>query len=728
MDTAKKVKTNCRLCAYQCGLIAQVVNNTVIRVEPDPDRFPYGKRVQNRCQRWRAIPGILDHPKRINYPLKRQGQRGSGQWETVTWEAALDEIAAKLRTLKEKYGPETVATCIGGPHTNHWPLHRFMNLFGSPNNIGINQICWNAAILVNTLTYGWTLGNELDPDITNCALFWGVNPAQSDNSLFWQNIVEFAQSGKPLIVVDPRQTQTARLATLWLPIEPGTDPFLALGLIHIIIEDGLYDHSFVEQWCHGFAELARHVAPYTPEYVAGITGIPPKDIVRAARLYAGNGPACLYSGRAIDQIGYNTVPTHQGLAILRAITGNVDVPGASHLTEMPDFIPEIDLEMSEQTVASFRGKQLGRERLVLQSYRGYEKLREHTLKQGKRLPMRYFTSAHPDLAFQAMIEGKPYPIKALMVMATNPLLTQPNTKLVYQALKSLELLVVLELFETPTTMLADYVLPIAGVLEKPLFEYDRGTANVAYGGEAAVEPYYQRRPDYYFWRELGIRLGQEDSWPWPTYREALAQCLKPTGLTWEEFCQTGLYCPPVEYYKYQSLDEQNRPLGFATASGKVELYNRLLEELGGSPLPQPKKIAAPDPRFPLQLITGARVQPYFASSYRQPADLRALHPEPLAEMSPATATAYGLAEGDWILVETRHGNGRFKLKFTPMREQVVSIEYGWWFPELDNREPELGGLWLSNANNLTSANFPDAEPLIGTWNYNGIPCRIEKIT
>ena len=119
------------------------------------------------------------------------------------------------------------------------------------------------------------------------------------------------------------------------------------------------------------------------------------------------------------------------------------------------------------------------------------------MKHNKRLPMRYLTSAHPNLIWRAMLEGKPYPVRSLIVMASNPLLTQADTNLVYRALKSLDLLVVLELFKTPTAMLADYILPVAGIMERPLLETNAGTANIAYGGDQAVEPYYERRDQYY---------------------------------------------------------------------------------------------------------------------------------------------------------------------------------------------------------------------------------------
>lgn len=723
MSEVKRVRTNCRFCGYQCGLMATVKAGRVIGVEPDPTQYPGDASIQRGCQRWRLATEFLDHPKRVNYPLKRVGERGSGQWQRITWDQALDEIAGKLQALKEDYGPEMLATCIGGPHAVYWPLHRFMNLFGSPNNMGIGQICWNPGVWVNTLTYGWMVENELDPDNTTCAMLWGVNPAESDNSLLWRTILKFKQTGKPLIVVDPRRTRTAKQATLWLPVRPGTDAVLALGLLHVIITEQLYNFEFVKNWCHGFESLAEHVVSYSPTYVADITGVKAELIVEAAHLYAQNSPATLFTGRGIDQIGCNSFPTHRALAILRAICGNLDVVGASHLTEMPDFIPELDLELSEQFPMDRRQKQLGE--LILQSYSGYERVRQLTIKHGKRLPMRYLTSAQPSLIWRAMLTGKPYPIRSLIVMATNSLLTQADTTLIYEALKTLDLLVVLELFQTPTSMLADYVLPIAGALERPLFETKAGTANIAYGGEQAVEPYYERRPDFDFWREIGLRLGQEKDWPWESFKASLEASLAPTGFTWDEFCQSGLYCRPEEYQKHEEIDPQTeKPTGFATISGKVELYSELLAELGCDPLPIPKSLPTQNQDFPLELITGARFQPYYASSFRQFETLRKAHPEPWAEMSANTAQRMELGDGCPIWVETERGKARFILKIAQICDNVVSLEYGWWYPEMEAAEPQLGGVWIANANILTNTDYESSDPLVGTSTYNGLPCRV----
>jgi len=718
---SQTVKANCRFCGYQCGLTATVVEGRVVAVKPDPTQYPGDARIQGGCHRWRLVPEFMDHPKRVNYPLKRVGERGSGKWQRVGWEEALGEIAGKLARLKESFGPETLATCIGGPHAVFWPLHRFMTLFGSPNNVGIGQICWNPGTLINSVTYGWTIDNELDPGLTNCAILWGVNQAESDNSLLWSRIVAYADTGKPLVVIDPRRTRTAERATHWLAPRPGSDAVLALGLLQVVVSEGLYDAQFVRDWCHGFEKLARHVAWYTPEYVQAATGIKAETVAEVARLFARQSPSAIFSGRGIDQIGANSVPTHHAIACLRALTGNLDLKGASHITEMPDFVPELDLELSDQLPERAREKQLGAPKL--QSYDAYRRIRRLTLKHGKRLPMRYLTSAQPNLVWRAMLTGRPYPIRALIVMATNPLLTQADSGLLYEALKSLDLLVVLELFQTPTSALADYVLPSAGVLERALFETKAGTSNLIYGGAKAVEPYYERRCDFYFWRDLGRLMGQEEQWPWESFEESLEATLAPTGVSWETFSRFGLYSLPEEYGKHLRVDPATGSrAGFATTTGKVELYSELLAQVGAPPLPSPQVQHPPGGDFPLQLITGARYQPYYASSFRQFEGLRALHPEPWAEVAATTARKLGLKDDSAVWVATRRGKARFRLKVSEMCEETVSLEYGWWYPELPLAGSDPGGLFRSNANVLTDADYETCDPLVGTATYNGIPC------
>jgi thiosulfate reductase/polysulfide reductase chain A len=725
VSVSRTKKTNCSLCGYLCGLSAHLADGRIARLEPDPSRYPYNAAIVKGCARCRRNLELLDHPMRLNYPMKRVGERASGRWERISWDQALDEIAARLKALREDHGPETLATSIGGPHTAYWPLHRFMNLFGSPNNMGIGQICWNSHIWADAITFGWPLDNELDLEKTSCAILWGVNPAESDNSLFWRTMKEYSRSGAPLIVVDPRRTRTAALASRWLPIRPGADSALALGLLNVIVTEKLYDRAFVDTWCHGFKALERHVAPYTPAVVEALTGLPAASIVETASFCAGSKPATLITGRGIDQIGPNSFQAHRALAILRAVTGNVDLAGASHLAEMPDFTPEVDLELSDRLSERQREKQLGGDRWLLQSYRGYDLVEGYIQKHGKRLPVSYLTSAHPNLVWRAMLEGKPYPLRAMIVLASNPMLSQADTTLVYRALKSLDLLVVFDLFQTPTAMLADYILPAAGSLERPVVQTYAGCANIAYGGDRAIAPLYERGVNFDFWRGLAVRMGQQKDWPWETFQESLEAMLAPAGISWQEFCETGLYCPPRSYGKFERIDEASGlPVGFATPSNKIELYSEILDGIDAQPLPVHWPTTGESKEYSLTLITGARTQPYYASALRQMESLRRLHPEPLAHISAETAKRLALAEGEAVWVESPYGKACFRLKTAVMGTDIVSVEYGWWRPELESAEPELGGVWRSNANVLTNADAPEYDNLMGQWAYNGLPCRV----
>lgn len=734
--TKEYKKTNCHFCGYLCAFTATVEDGKVTELVPDPTRYPYDPQILAGCRRWRMNLDVLDGPDRLNHPLKRCGERGEGCWERISWDEALDEIAEKLASLKERYGGATLASMIGGPHASFWPLHRFMSLFGSPNNLGIGQICWNPRIWMDTITFGWTI----EPDITDetrSLFIWGTNPAESDNSAFWRSLLKIHKKGSTkLVVVDPRYTKTARLADLWLAPRPGTDCYLLLALIHVILEEELYDADFVEQWCYGFQELKEHVRPYSPQYVSTVCDVAAEDIATAARLIA-DAPSALISGRGIDQIGANVAPSHRARCILLAITGNIDRPGASVLLEASDFTSELELECTQVRWDELASACLNTGVTPLQSYEGYEAIFELTSRLDRQLPARYLTSAHPDLALKAMETGKPYPITALIVEATNPLLTYADTHRVYEALMGLELIVVMDYYMTPMAALADYVLPSAGAIERATFQAHGGVANIVYGGDKACEPYYERKNDHDIFRELGSRLGQQEYWPDGSFEEASAHALARAGMSWEEYCQQGIYAKAPLYHKHLMVGEDGTYQGFATESGKIELVSLVLEKLGGDRLPLPRASCClcsagfiaqkeQDGWHHVELITGGRKQPYNASMYFNNASFRSASPAPLAEMSPATADALGLLSGDTVVLATEKGEARFIVATMTMRDGLVHADYGWWHPEWDIADGRLGGIWESNVNTLTSCSLDQAEKMIGTWSYNAIDCMVKK--
>lgn len=739
--TTERKPTNCHFCGYLCGLVATVEDGRVTDLEPDPTRYPYDPQVLAGCRRWRENLNVLDGEDRVNHPLRRVGARGEGEWRRVSWDEALDDIASRLEGLREKHGSGTLASMIGGPHTSYWPLHRFMSLFGSPNNVGIGQICWNPRIWMDAVTFGWTI--EIDiTDETNTLVIWGTNPAESDNSVFWRHILKMSNKnaeGVPhpdIVVIDPRYTKTARKADLWIAPRPGTDCTLALAMANVIIEEGLFDAEFVREWCHGFDELVEHVRPFTPEHAAKVCDVPAEDVRRAARMFA-RQPSALISGRGIDQTGRSVSPTHRARCILLAITGNLDRPGANVLAEPSEFVQELDLECTLPCEDKLRGLCLNTGHTPLQCYDGYDHVSSVMARQGKRLPARYLTSAHPDLVLRAMETGEPYPVRALVVEATNPLLTYADTHRVYNALMGLDLLVVLDYYMTPTAAIADYVLPSAGAVERPTFQAHGGVANFAYGGPAACEPYYERKTDYEVFRELGLRLGQGPSWPQETFEEACAYTLSPTGMDWDTYCELGMCFQPPKHRKHLLPGKDGLPQGFATSTGKVELASEALDALGGQRLPLPgenRRLCTPgfvaekeaEGWRHVELITGGRRQPYNASMYMNFPAFRKSSPCPLAEMSVETARELGVEDGDSLEIASDNGEACFKVATIAIRYGLIHVDYGWWHPEWDVFDGRLGGIWESNVNTLTSCTLDQSEEMVGTWSYNAVDCMARK--
>ena len=717
-------KGNCHYCGYLCGLDVTVEDGHVIGVSPDPTRYPYSRSIAGRCRRWRMNFDDLDAPDRLNYPLKRKGARGSGQFERVSWDEALDDIATRLKELRAEHGGRTLASAIGGPHATYWPLHRFMSQFGSPNNMGIGQICWNPRIWMDAITFGWPTESELS-DQTRAMLLWATNPAESDNSLFWARVKARQAAGIPLIVVDCRTSRTARAADMHLRPWPGTDAVLALSMLNAIIASDWFDHEFVNRWCSGFEGLRAHVAPYTPEHAQGITGVPAHDIRDAARIFATSGPALLLSGRGIDQLGPNTEPTVRALCLIRAITGNIDRPGSCLVNERSAFRQEAEMERPDMLAPEARAFQLNP--TPLQSYPGYKLVNTQTEHLGRTLPERYLTSAHPGLVMRAMRDGTPYPVRALLVMGANPMLTYADTHLVMDALSALDLCVVADYRLTPTAQMADYALPVAGALERPTCQIHGGVANYAYGGAAAIAPLHERRTDYDILRELALRLGMADEWPARTLEDEYDALLAPAGITYREFAQQGIYMPAATHRKHEKPGPDGQPIGFATPSRKVELASSLLEELGGSAYPEPALAAVAHANLAhgkVVLITGARFQPFWASSYFNNREFRALHPHPLLNMAPDTAEALGLHAGDWARISNEHGAAVLKVAFQDMPLGVASAEYGWWLPETAAGAPDFSSALISNVNMLTGNEIESCEPLIGTWTYNGIEATV----
>ena len=396
------------------------------------------------CPKGLASVEQLYHPDRLKYPLKRVGERGQGRWERISWNNALDLIAGKIKEIIAAYGPEAVALGQGTGRYYFMSVLRFANALGTPNwcEPG-NAQCFFPRVAAGIMTYGdlpvCDYYGETNPA---CLLVWGHNPtvSGSDGEIQFR-VKDCVRRGTKLIVIDPRKTEIAEKADIWLQVRPGTDDALALAMLNIIIGEGLYDKQFVDEWTVSFDALAERVAAYTPEAVEKIAWVPAEKITSAARLFAETKPTALEWGVALEHTP-NSLQTVRAVALLPALTGNIDVPGGiwilgTHLIGEPPILAEaLSDEMKEKRLGADRFKVLAG-------------------------PHAFFPadpSAHP--LSQAIRTGNPYPVKAFLVFGNNALVSYASSKEIFKTLIALDFFTVMELFMTPTAELADLVLPV----------------------------------------------------------------------------------------------------------------------------------------------------------------------------------------------------------------------------------------------------------------------------
>ena len=724
-------RTFCGLCTSNCGIEVHVQRGRVTKVIGD-SQSPFGKG--QLCIKASGLVDLHRHADRLNYPLKRAGKRGEGKWERISWSQALDEIASKLAKIRDRFGPEALVSMAGTIHNGlEWAAWRFCNLFGSPNIFAQGKNCGEPEFLSELATYGYdTRGSSPVPGLTRCFIAWGVNPSVSRH-VVWRSLLEAQKSGMKLVVIDPRLTETAAKADIWVQPRPGTDGALALGMMNTIISENLYDKKFVDEWCLGFDKLQVLVHEYPSDRASRITGIPVDKIIMVARLYATNKPAIISRGVALCHLGSATKSAIQGRMLLRVITGNIDNQGGQVLREgFPNLAWTENMFWDRLANHPLRTRDnVSAHKISSASVRGYSLYREAMKKVYPKgyTASQYLVFVSPYYLWPAILEGKPYPIRAMITAGGNPLTTVAGGRKIYQALKSenLELHVGMDLFMTPTLELADYVLPAADCLEQPSIRVNWGLDDSFGLGEQPVEPLYERRGDYQLWRELGARLGQEEHWP-ETLEGMIDRFLEPTGLTSQEALAKG-----ESYFNAPRHFEKYKEKGFATFSGKVELVPSLFEKLGYDPLPSyeeppqsPERTPELAKEFPLILISGARNRYYVHSTLRQIKRLREKSPDPLVQIHPETARRLGIRRGDWVCIETTVGRIKQKAELTEsVSPEVVHAEGYWWFPEKPDKDPELFGVWESNINAIIP-DEPETCSFSGDQFFRGALCKVYK--
>jgi anaerobic selenocysteine-containing dehydrogenase len=647
------------------------------------------------CTKGLAITQLAYHPDRILYPM----QKSAGGWKRISWDEALDAVASKFKEIIAEHGPESIIIGQGTGRDFESHFSRFGNLLGTPNMLTAGHMCYLSRIGA-TLT---TCGRHPAIDYANnpkCIVMWACNP-------LWTNPDEYKgvsfwrayEKGAKLIVIDPRKGFLAKRADLWLQLRPGTDAALALGFFHVIIEEELYDPDFVNNYIHGWnAFVDRIKSDYPLERVAEITWVKPDLIRQAARLYANTKPAGIHWGVPTEQTINCTDFTRTAVGLMAA-TGNLDAPGGNVFHEPPGTRTISEFSAHKALPDEQRKKRLGGDQYKLASR---------------------MTIVTPKCAWDAILTGKPYPVKAGYLVASNPVVSRANAAEVYDALKKLDFLAVSDFFMTPTAELADIFLPAGTWLEQ-----DHVSENWKYHGyvlaRQKVVEIGECWQDHKIFMELGKRLGQQ--W-WDTIEDSLDWLLEPTGFSWEEFKQKGYLHGEQKYYKYTEN-------GFSTPTRKVELYSTIFEKWNRDPLPKYTEIpespvSRPDlaEKYPYILNAGLRTPTFFHSANRQIPWLREIRPDPIVEIHPATAEKHGICEGDWVWIESPRGRAKQKAKLNDgIDRAVVVAEHGWWYPEIKNTSH---GWDVSNINLLTDNSHESMDPVMGATNLRVLLCNIYR--
>ncbi len=714
----EEVKTACKLCLNCCGMIITKKNGE-IKIKGDPDH-PLSKGFI--CRKGMESLNITNSPNRLRYPLRRAGERGSQKWERVSWEEAINEISLKIQGILSKYGARSI--CVQSlPPKDIVIWQALAYALGTPNFFRHDHhVCFTPILIADTLTFGnlMTYPNSVyeDGSKTKTFVLWGVNLPETNPAK--AKVIEKARkSGAKLIVVDPRPTKIAKEADIWLRVRPGTDLALSLGMMNIIIKEDLYDKDFVDKWTHGFEALKRHVEEFTPERVAEITWLDKDLIIEAARLISVNKPSAIISSNKPSAIftfmglamSGNSTNALRSLGILLAITGNIDIEGSNFIKIPP------------QTERFRLPKDILKDQLSAEKF--------PILSGPDAIPAPFLPSPNPFDVINAMLTEKPYPIKAL-ITDCNPLTALEDSKKVLEALLKLDLLVVLELFMTPTAEFADYVLPITWFLESnSIVEYSG--MNFITSRKRVLKPKDDVKEEGEILIELMRSMKILDKLPFSTYEEYLNFRLKPLDLDFDGFTKEGYIISPTVERKYEKgLLRADKKPGFNTPTGKVEIYSTVLERYGYEPLPTykepiPGPYSTPDlfKDYPFIMITGVRTLPFYHGLGVQIPKFRRLHPDPIVEISRKAAERLGIKEGDVVFIEVPGRDDRVWRKahiVDELDERVIAVVGHWYLPEEAEQEKRL---WSVNINTLTSLK-DDYDPVIGGSGCRSMLARIIK--
>jgi anaerobic selenocysteine-containing dehydrogenase len=656
-------------CPDACGFVTEVVDGTAVNFYADP-AHPVTQGWL--CAKVRPYLNHVYHPERLQQPLKRVGAKGGGQWQRISWPEAIAEIGERWRAIVAEFGGEAIL-----PYSYSGTLGLVQMGVSSGrfwNRLGASQlersICGAAAEMAVEVTLGKRCSAKYEEvNHSKVVIIWGHNPV-STAPHFMPHLAEARKNGTQLVVIDPRQTRTARQADWHIAPTPGSDGALALGLAHIIVREGWQDEAWLAEHTVGWPELRARLAQYPPERVAEITGLDIEDIEILARLYGTSKPGMIKIADGLQR-NPNGGQTVRAICALPAITGQYGRRGGGLMYSTSGY-----LQWNGEAVNKW----------------------DECPPPGRWVNMNRLGAA-------LLGEVADPPIQSLYVFGANPATSSPNTSQIVEGLKREDLFTVVhELFMTDTAVYADIILPATSQLEQADLHKGYGTWTLAYNAPA-IEPLGECKSNWEVMGLLAAEMGFAEPWLHQEVEEVIEEVLMATAVH-----NPALHDITLERLKAEHSIELKHELDvpfadgrFPTPSGKVELYSQTLANLGLDPLPTwtdnhdngspitDNRLTITDnglpitdyglpitDNAPLWLITGA-AHHFTSSTFAGQPDLRAREGEPFIEIHPVDAAARGIVTGDWVIVENGRGHCQLKARVTEgIRPGVVASPKGRW--------------------------------------------------
>ena len=647
-------------CPDACGVLITVEDGRATRLQGDPNH-PVTRGFL--CAKVTKYLDRVYSPVRLLYPMRRVAPKGQGNGDAsdfvrISWDEAYSAIVEKFKAISSEFGPEAILpySYAGnmGVLSYAGMAHRFFYRVGASQ---LNRtICATAGGDALLTVVGRKVGT--DPEQfrnSRYIIAWGAN-IHATNIHLWPFIEEARRNGAKLVVIDPYKTRTARVADWYLPINPGTDVALALGMMHIVINEGLYDADYVSKYTLGFEELKQRVQEYPPDRVANWTGISAEDIRKLAREYAGTLPAVIRVNYGVQR-SQNGGMAVRAIAMLPCITGAWKHAGGGLQLSMSGSFPLNDTALE-------------RPDLMLKSPLGRASRVVNMVELGS-----------------ALNELSDPPIKAVFVYNSNPAVVAPNHNEVIRGfLRSDLFTVVHEQFFTDTTRYADLILPATTFFEHKDLTKSYGHIYVQVSNPA-IEPLGECRSNAALFTELAQRMGFTDECFTQTVDEMIETALSASGTPFDEWL-SGITRERLEQEGHAPLNFGNGPFlpfadgKFYTRSGKAELYSESVKAQGLDPVasfipPTESRHTARAKQFPLELLS-RKADNFLNSSFCNIASVQKMEQPELLEINSLDARARGIKEGDWVRVYNDRGEVRLRAHVNgTVQPGVVASRLNW---------------------------------------------------